>query len=78
MTVLAAGGGICVSPPYILAPYVARGELLPILSRFAVQRSNITALWPNSRRGSPNVKAFLTFLGEIFPSPTPWDQLLAG
>lgn len=77
MTVLAAGGGICVSPPYIAAPYVARGELLPILSRFAVQRSHITALWPNNRRGSPNIKAFLSFLGEIFPSPTPWDQILA-
>ena len=78
MTVLAAGGGICVSPPYIAAPFVTRGELVPILTRFAVQRSNITALWPNSRRGSPNVKAFLTFVGEIFHSPTPWDQLLAG
>jgi hypothetical protein len=37
----------------------------------------ITALWPESRRGSPNVKAFLALLDEIFPSPAPWDSLIA-
>jgi DNA-binding transcriptional LysR family regulator len=77
MTVLAAGGGIGIAPPYIAAAYVARGELVPILTRFAVERSCITALWPESRRSGPNVKAFLSFLGEVFPSPPPWDQLLA-
>ena len=77
MTALVAGGGIGVAPPYIAASYVARGELVPILTHFAVQRSSITALWPESRRGSPNVKAFLAFLGEVFPASTPWDQILA-
>jgi DNA-binding transcriptional LysR family regulator len=74
--VLAAGGGIGMSATYIAAPYVRRGELVPILTRFAVQRSAITALWPESRRGSPNVKAFLAFLAEVFPSPPPWDEFL--
>ena len=78
MTVLAAGGGICVSPPYIAAPFVARRELVPILTRFASQRYSIVALWPDSRRASPNVRAFLVFLAEIFTSPTPWDQLVTG
>jgi DNA-binding transcriptional LysR family regulator len=76
MTVLAAGGGIGVSPSYVAAPYVARRELVPILRSFAVQRSHINALWPNTRRGSPNVRAFITFLSEIFPSPPPWDELV--
>lgn len=66
--VLVAGGGIGISASYIAAPYVARGELVPVLTQFAVERSAITALWPESRRGSPNVKAFLAFLSEIFPS----------
>ena len=78
MSVLVAGGGIGIAPPYIAAPYVARGELVPILTRFAVERSSITALWPENRRGSPNVRAFLTLLAEIFPSPPPWDRLLGG
>lgn len=75
-SILAAGGGIGVSPTYVAAPYVARGELVPVLARFAVDHFAITALWPESRRGNPNVKAFAAFLRELFPSPTPWDVLM--
>ena len=63
---LAAGGGIGVSATFIAAPYVARGELVQILTEFAVERNNTTALWPESRRASPAVRALLTLLQEIF------------
>ncbi|KQU79588.1 LysR family transcriptional regulator [Mesorhizobium sp. Root695] len=63
---LAAGGGIGISATFIAAPYVARGELVPVLSEFAVKRHNITALWPESRRTNPAVRAFLTRLHEVF------------
>lgn len=63
---LAAGGGIGVAATFIAAPYVARGELVPVLSDFAVERHNITALWPESRRTNPAVRAFLTLLQEAF------------
>lgn len=63
---LAAGGGIGVSATFIAAPYVARGELVPILSEFAVERQNITALWPESRGANPAVRAFLTHLQHVF------------
>jgi hypothetical protein len=33
----------------------------------------LTALWPESRRGSPNVKAFIAHLADVFALPTPWD-----
>jgi DNA-binding transcriptional LysR family regulator len=72
-----AGGGIGISPTYLAASYVRRGVLVPVLREFAADRSVITALWPESRRGSPNVKAFLALLDEIFPSPAPWDSLIA-
>lgn len=75
--ILVAGGGIGISPTYVVAPHVARGALVPILRDFAVERSAITALWPESRRSNPNVKAFLAFLGEVFPTPAPWDALIA-
>ena len=74
--VVAAGGGIGISPTYVAAPYVARGELTPLFAEFAVDRSSITALWPESRRGSPNVKAFVGFLQELFSSPTVWDEVV--
>jgi DNA-binding transcriptional LysR family regulator len=62
MAVLVAGGGIGMSATFIAAPYVARGELVPVLEAFAVERHNITALWPESRRANPAVRAFLALL----------------
>ncbi|MCP8690164.1 LysR family transcriptional regulator [Marinobacterium sedimentorum] len=73
---LAAGGGIGISPTYVAAPYVARGELQPLFPQCAVDRFAITALWPESRRGSPNVKAFVGFLNELFATPTTWDEIV--
>jgi len=63
---LAAHGGIGISPAYVAARYVARGELVPVLEAFAVDRSHITALWPQSRRNNPNVKAFIELLSEDY------------
>jgi len=75
--VLAAGGGIGMSASFIAAPYVERGLLVPVLNEFSVDSSTITAVWPESRRGSPNVKAFIAFLEEVFPTPAPWDATIA-
>jgi len=66
MATLAAGGGIGMSASFVAAPYVARGELVPVLQEFAVERHNITAIWPESRRANPAVRASLTMLQEAF------------
>jgi DNA-binding transcriptional LysR family regulator len=76
-TTLAAGAGIGISATYIAAPYVRRGELVPVMFDFAYDRFHLHALWPESRRSNPAVKAFIAFLQEVFPSPTPWDSLIA-
>ena len=75
--VLAAGGGVGMAASFIAAPYVERGLLVPVLNEFSVDRSTITAVWPESRRASPNVKAFVSYLAEVFPSPAPWDATIA-
>jgi DNA-binding transcriptional LysR family regulator len=59
LTTLIAGGGIGISATFMAAPCVARGELVPVLEDFAVERETITALWPSSRRTNPAVRAFL-------------------
>ncbi len=59
---LVAGGGIGISASFIAAPYVARGELVPVLGDFAVDRETVTALWPSSRRTNPAVRAFVDHL----------------
>ena len=54
--ILAAGGGIRISPTYIAAPYVRRGELVPVLAQFMLSdKFDIAALWPESRQRNPNV-----------------------
>lgn len=60
---LVAGGGIGISASFVAAPYVARGDLVPVLADFAVERDIITALWPASRRSNPAVRAFLDYFG---------------
>ena len=63
---LVAGGGIGLTASFIAAPHVARGTLVPVLARYAVERHNITALWPESRRANPAVRAFLALLQDLF------------
>jgi len=62
---MAAGTGIGIAASFMAAPRVKRKELVPILSEFAVQRHNITAIWPESRRTNPAVRAFLDMLIEL-------------
>lgn len=57
-----AGGGIGMLAAFIAAPYVARGELVPVLGDCAVERHGISALWPESRRSNPAVRAFIDHL----------------
>jgi len=63
---LVAGAGIGMCAALAVGPHVARSELAPILSEFAIQRHNITALWPESRRTNPAVRAFLDILQQAF------------
>ncbi|UEM19451.1 LysR family transcriptional regulator [Skermanella mucosa] len=63
---LAAGGGIGMAATFAAAPLAARGELVPVLPEFAVERHNITALWPESRQTNPAVRAFIDRLQEVF------------
>ncbi|WP_434621576.1 LysR substrate-binding domain-containing protein [Azospirillum sp. B2RO_4] len=63
---LAAGGGIGMAATFVEGPLVARGDLIPVLADFAVERNNITALWPESRHTNPAVRAFLALLQTVF------------
>ncbi|EJC83249.1 transcriptional regulator [Rhizobium leguminosarum bv. trifolii WSM2297] len=62
---IAAGGGIGMGTSFMAAPWVKRGELMPVLSGFAVDRHNIMAVWPESRRSNPAVRAFLDALIDL-------------
>lgn len=65
ITLLAAGAGIGMATSFMAAPWVKRGDLVPVLSELAAERHNITAVWPESRRTNPAVRAFLDVLVEL-------------
>jgi DNA-binding transcriptional LysR family regulator len=65
LAAMAAGAGIGMAASFMVASRLSRQELVPILSEFAVTRQNITAVWPESRRTSPTVRAFLDMLIEV-------------
>ena len=67
---LLAGAGIGMTSTLLAAPHVARGTLVPLLDAFTVERSPITAIWPESRRSTPSVRAFLDFLQAEFQGPS--------
>jgi DNA-binding transcriptional LysR family regulator len=65
LAAMAAGAGIGMAASFMVASRLSRQELVPVLSEFAVTRHNITAVWPESRRTNPAVRAFLDLLTEI-------------
>jgi DNA-binding transcriptional LysR family regulator len=65
LVAMVAGAGIGMAASFMAVPRVNRQELVPILAEFAVQRENITAIWPESRRTNPAVRAFLDSLIEL-------------
>lgn len=62
LATIAAGAGIGMATSFMAGAWVGRGALVPILADYAVDRHNITALWPESRRSNPAVRAFLDTL----------------
>lgn len=64
MAAVAAGAGIGMAASFMATPGIRRGELVPILSDFTVERHNITAVWTASRRTNPALRAFLDMLVE--------------
>jgi DNA-binding transcriptional LysR family regulator len=65
LAAVAAGAGIGMAASFMVASKLSRQELVPVLSEFAVTRHNITAVWPESRRTNPAVRAFLDLLIEV-------------
>jgi len=62
LSAIEADAGIGMASGFMVKSRVERGELIPVLSDFAVERQNLTVLWPESRRANPAVRAFLDML----------------
>ncbi|WP_227136651.1 LysR family transcriptional regulator [Kosakonia radicincitans] len=56
---IAAGAGIGMAADFMVASLVRDKKLVPVLADFAVELGNISAVWHESRRSNPAVRAFL-------------------
>ncbi|RYX91969.1 MAG: LysR family transcriptional regulator [Comamonadaceae bacterium] len=71
LAVVTGGGGIGVLATYVAAAAMARGELVTLFNDYTFDSSTISAVWPESRRSSPAVKAFVAFAAEVFDAGEP-------
>ncbi|SCC25206.1 LysR substrate binding domain-containing protein [Kosakonia oryziphila] len=56
---ITAGAGIGMAANFMVASLVRDKKLVPVLADFAIERRNISAVWHESRRSNPAVRAFL-------------------
>ncbi len=68
ISALLSGAGIGMTSTLLAAPHVEQGTLIPVLEAYSAERRAITAVWPESRRNSPAVRAFLEVLTARFQS----------
>jgi DNA-binding transcriptional LysR family regulator len=61
-----AGMGIVFEPDFVVAPFLARGELRRVLPEFAGPRLEVWAVYPSRRHLSAKVRLFVDYLAEIF------------
>jgi LysR family transcriptional regulator AphB len=60
------GLGIAIMPSYMNQQEVASGKLVNILPHWGIEEIDIYALYPRHRAKIPKVKAFLTFIEQLY------------
>ena len=68
------GRGIAMQPTFIAGEYVARGDLVPILTGYQWPVTPAYAVYPPTRHLSYRVRAFIDFLAETFGGTPDWDR----
>jgi len=58
------GLGLAYVPEFIVRPYLASGELIPVLAPFLKEGGKFSVVWPSSRHMLPKVRVFIDFLAE--------------
>lgn len=75
VAVLAASGlGVACVASYIADAHIRAGRLVPLLAAYAVEEAPISAVYPDTRRASPAVRAFVAFAAELIPPRPAWDD----
>lgn len=62
--------GIVLQPSFLVAPFLASGELVEVLPQYRAIELGVYALYPSRKHLTPKVRALVDFLVEAFRVPT--------
>jgi hypothetical protein len=68
-----AGLGLVILPAFLVADAIVAGELVPVLSDFAPSGGQVSAVFRQSKRGSPKIQALVKFVAERLGHPPTWE-----
>jgi len=71
-----AGLGMVILPAFLAADAIAAGELVPVLSDFAPPGGQVSAVFRQSKRGSPKIQSLVKFVAERLGQPPVWEQAI--
>ena len=74
--VAVAGGGIVLSPTFLICDQLAVGSLVPVLTSYGPSDIPLHAVYPHNRHLSAKVRAFVDFLAARFAPDPPWEQAI--
>lgn len=71
--VLLAGGGITLTPTFVVGDDLQTGKLRAVLGRYRTNEVSIYAVYPQRHHLSPKVRAFVDFLAQRISDTPAWD-----
>lgn len=69
-----AGHGVTIHPTFIVWEAIERGELIPILTNYALPELNAYVVYPQTRYPSRKIRLFIDFVTERFGDNPYWDK----
>ena len=71
------GLGIAALPSFAVGPYVASGQLVELLSDYALPESTLYAVFLPDRRLPERIRTFVQFMADRFSPEPNWDRQLS-
>jgi DNA-binding transcriptional LysR family regulator len=75
--ILLSGGGITMTPTFLVGDDIANGRLIPVLGKYQCKSISIYAVYPHRKYLTAKVRAFINFLSDHIQPDTPyWDKAI--
>lgn len=68
--------GIAMLPTYLVAPYIERNQLIPLVTQWQLPCIPVNILYTSRKHMAPAVRAFIDFLSQFFKTQESNEQLL--